>query len=144
MTLFPVRALPVALAAAMLAGCASRPVEPPMVAVTSTSSSSATSTTTSMTHLSREQIDAIVASPDRSAGDRTNDQRRHPEDMLMFIGIHPGWTALDVSTGGGYTTELLARAIGPTGLVWAQGPAPSNAPRPAAPEGGAPPPARPR
>ena len=141
MTLFPVRALPVALAAAMLAGCASRPVEPPMVAVTSTSSSSATSTTTSMTHLSREQIDAIVASPDRSAGDRTNDQRRHPEDMLMFIGIHPGWTALDVSTGGGYTTELLARAIGPTGLVWAQGPAPSNAPRPAAPEGGAPPPA---
>ena len=46
MTLFPVRALPVALAAAMLAGCASRPVEPPMVAVTSTSSSSATSTTT--------------------------------------------------------------------------------------------------
>ena len=38
----------------------------------------------------------------------------------MFIGVRPGWTALDVSTGGGYTTELLARAIGPTALVWAQ------------------------
>ena len=140
MPLFPVRALPAALLAAGLAACASRPAEPPLVAVTSTSSSTATSTTTTVTHLSREQIAAIVASPDRSAADRSNDQRRHPEEMLMFIGIHPGWTALDVSTGGGYTTELLARAIGPTGLVWAQSRGPAPAPRPAAPEGGSPPP----
>jgi len=139
MTLFPVRALPAALLAAGLAACASHPAEPPMVAVTSTSSSTATSSSTTYTHLSREQIAAIVASPDRSAADRTNDQRRHPEEMLMFIGIHPGWTALDVSTGGGYTTELLARAIGPTGLVWAQGRPPSPEPRPAAAEGGGPP-----
>ena len=60
--------------------------------------------------------------------------------MLMFIGIKPGWTALDVFTGGGYTTELLARAIGPTGLVYGQSrPRNPNAtpPKPAAPEGGA-------
>ena len=141
MTLFPVRALPAALLAAGLAACASRPAEPPMVPVTSTSTSTATSSTTSYTHLSREQIAAIVGSPDRSAADRTNDQRRHPEEMLMFIGIHPGWTALDVSTGGGYTTELLARAIGPTGLVYAQS-QPRNLgkplPRPAQAEGGGP------
>jgi len=141
MTVSPVRALLSALIAAGLAACASRPAEPPLVPVTSTSTSTATSTTTSYTHLTREQIAAIVASPDRSAADRTNDQRRHPEEMLMFIGIHPGWTALDVSTGGGYTTELLARAIGPGGLVWAQSRPPSpDQPRPAAAEGGAPPP----
>ena len=132
-----VRLAPVALLVAGLFGCASKP-EPPMVAVTATSSSTATSTVTTVAPLSRAQVDAIVASPDRSAADRTNDRRRHPEDLLMFIGVKPGWTALDVSTGGGYTTELLARAIGPTGLVWAQsrGPSPSS-PKPAAAEGGA-------
>ena len=81
----------------------------------------------------------IVASPDRSAADRTNDLRRHPADMLSFIDPQPGWTALDVSTGGGYTTELLARAIGPSGRVYAQMPPrdPSRpVPQPAAAEGG--------
>lgn len=73
----------------------------------------------------------IVASPDRSAADRTNDLRRHPADMLSFIDPQPGWTALDVSAGGGYTTELLARAIGPSGRIYAQMPLrdPSIGPR---------------
>ena len=139
----------VALAAAALLGC-STTKETPMVAVTTTSSSTATSTSTTMAPLSRRQIEAIVASPDRSAADRINDQRRHPVDMLMFIGARPGWTALDVSTGGGYTTELLARVIGPTGLVYAQSRPrnPNNPPpKPAAPEGGMAPaaaPAQPR
>jgi predicted methyltransferase len=90
--------------------------------------------------VSHDRIVEIVASPDRTGADRTNDLRRHPVDLMSFIGIRPGWTALDVSTGGGYTTELLARIIGPTGTVYAQSrPRDPNqaAPRPAAPEGGA-------
>src|SRR6202790_4661459 len=71
-------------------------------------------------HLSSEQIAQIVASPDRSAADRTNDLRRKPEQMLGFIGIRPGIVALDLSAAGGYTTELLARSIGPTGKVYGQ------------------------
>jgi predicted methyltransferase len=87
--------------------------------------------------ISTEQITKIVASPERSAADRTNDLRRHPEQILEFIAIRPGITALDVSAGGGYTTELLARSIGPTGKVYGQsrprtGPPPTP---PAAPEG---------
>ena len=35
-----------------------------------------------MTTISRERIAEIVASPDRSAADRANDQRRRPEPML--------------------------------------------------------------
>jgi predicted methyltransferase len=85
-----------------------------------------------------EQIAKIVASPDRSAADRTNDLRRKPEQMLGFIALRPGIVALDLSAGGGYTTELLARAIGPTGAVYGQS-APRDANRapspPAAPEG---------
>ncbi|MEO6745838.1 MAG: hypothetical protein ABIN08_15275 [Caldimonas sp.] len=86
--------------------------------------------------LARERIAEIVASPDRSAADRTNDQRRKPADMLAFIGVRPGSTVLDLSAGGGYTTELLARAVGPAGHVYGQS-APRDPGRagPAAPEG---------
>src|SRR5258707_15819407 len=69
----------------------------------------------SLPRLSSEQIAEIVANPDRSAADRTNDLRRKPEQMLGFIGIRPGIVAFDLSAAGGYTTELLARAIGPAG-----------------------------
>ncbi|MCC7045443.1 MAG: class I SAM-dependent methyltransferase [Alphaproteobacteria bacterium] len=88
--------------------------------------------------LSAERIAAIIASPDRSAADRTNDLRRKPEQMLGFIGLRPGLVALDLSAAGGYTTELLARAIGPTGTVYGQSQPrdPNRAPTPpAAPEG---------
>jgi len=80
--------------------------------------------------LSSEQIAQIVASPDRSAADRTNDLRRKPELMLGFIGIRPGIVALDLSAAGGYTTELLARAIGPSGSVYGQSRPPSQTPTP--------------
>ena len=88
--------------------------------------------------LTPQRIAEIVGSPDRSAADRTNDLRRKPEQMLAFIGFRPGMIALDVSAGGGYTTELLARAIGPTGQVYGQSQPrdPNRAPpAPAAPEG---------
>src|SRR6187200_2144538 len=88
--------------------------------------------------LTKEKIAEIVASPDRSAADRTNDLRRKPEQMLGFIGIRPNIVALDLSAAGGYTTELLARAIGPSGTVYGQSRPqdPNRAPTPpAAPEG---------
>jgi predicted methyltransferase len=70
--------------------------------------------------LSKERIAGILASPDRRAADRTNDIRRKPEQMLAFIGLRPGMVALDLSAGGGYTTELIARAVGPAGRVYGQ------------------------
>lgn len=110
-----------ALAAALaLAGCASAPTPP--VADT----------------LTPRRIAEIVASPDRSAADRANDARRQPAQMLAFIGLRPGMVALDLSAGGGYTTELLARAVGPAGRVYGQSPPrrPDGAARqPSAPEG---------
>jgi predicted methyltransferase len=88
--------------------------------------------------LSSEQIAQIVKSTDRTAADRTNDERRKPEQMLGFIGIRPGIVAVDLSAGGGYTTELLTRAIGPLGKVYGQSRPrdPNRVPTPpAAPEG---------
>jgi len=87
---------------------------------------------------SAERINAILASPDRAAADRTNDLRRKPAQMLAFIAPRRNTVALDVSAAGGYTSELLARTIGAGGTVYAQIPSPpagAPPPAPAAPEG---------
>jgi len=88
--------------------------------------------------LTRTDIEAIVAAPDRSDADRRNDLRRKPVDLLEFTGVRPGMTVLDVSAAGGYTSELLARAVGPSGRVYGQtAPRDPNRAPPAAPEAGA-------
>jgi len=71
---------------------------------------------------------AIVASPDRSDADRQTDQRRKPEMLLAFAGVRQGMKVLDMGAGAGYSTELLARAVGPRGTVYAQDTA-SGSPR---------------
>lgn len=91
--------------------------------------------------LSQQQIAAIIANPSRSAADRNSDEQRKPAQVLAFIGVKPGMVALDLSAAGGYTTELLARAVGPNGRVYGQSPPPrdANSPpqQPAVPEGDA-------
>ncbi|MEO7727743.1 MAG: methyltransferase domain-containing protein [Burkholderiales bacterium] len=62
---------------------------------------------------------ALVASADRTDADRTNDLRRKPALFLAFMDVRPGMSVADISAGGGYTTELLARAVGATGRVYA-------------------------
>jgi predicted methyltransferase len=64
--------------------------------------------------------EAIVASDDRSEGDRKADQRRQPAKLLAFTGVRGGMKVLDMEANAGYSTELLARAVGPTGEVYAQ------------------------
>ncbi len=84
--------------------------------------------------LSPDAIARVVNDPGRAAADRDNDKRRKPEQLLAFMGLRPGMVALDVSAGRGYTTELLARAVGPTGRVYGQRP-PAPPPPPPTPEG---------
>ncbi|HEY7301869.1 MAG TPA: methyltransferase [Xanthobacteraceae bacterium] len=71
---------------------------------------------------------AIVAAPDRSDADRNTDKRRNPLPLLAFTGVRPGMKVLDMGAGGGYSTELMARAVGPTGVVYGQNP-PDFSPR---------------
>ena len=63
---------------------------------------------------------AIVAASDRSEADRKTDQRRDPAKLFAFAGVGPGMTVLEMGAGGGYTAEMLARAVGPGGKVYAQ------------------------
>lgn len=66
--------------------------------------------------------EAIVAAPDRSADDLKNDAHRQPAKLIDFTGVKPGMSVLDVMAGGGYTTELMARAVGGSGRVYAESP----------------------
>jgi predicted methyltransferase len=63
---------------------------------------------------------AIVAAPDRSDADRQTDLRREPAKMLAFTGVKAGMKVLDMDANAGYSTELLARAVGATGVIYAQ------------------------
>jgi predicted methyltransferase len=66
---------------------------------------------------------AVIAAPDRSDADRQADKRRDPIPFLTFAAVRPGMKVLDMGAGGGYSTELLARAVAPGGIVYGQNPA---------------------
>ena len=72
------------------------------------------------THAAAQDYNAIVSAPDRTDADRNTDKRRDPVKLLSFAGVKEGMKVLDMEAGAGYTTELVARAIGPTGIVYAQ------------------------
>ncbi len=52
--------------------------------------------------------------------DRDRDAGRKPIQVIEFLGIKPGMTVMDMFTAGGYYTEVLAAAVGPSGRVYAQ------------------------
>jgi predicted methyltransferase len=67
---------------------------------------------------------AVIDSPVRTDQDRRMDAERQPASFLPFTQVQPGMKVLDVSAGGGYTTQLLTLAVGPGGMVWGQTPRP--------------------
>ena len=69
---------------------------------------------------------ALFAAPDRSDADRQADKRRDPLPFLAFAGVRPGMLVLDMAAGGGYSTELMARAVAPKGIVYRTEPAGSR------------------
>lgn len=64
-------------------------------------------------------IAELVASPERTAEDKALDAGRKPGELLTAMGVQPGMKVAEIFAGGGYTVELLARAVGPTGMVYA-------------------------
>ncbi len=64
-------------------------------------------------------INTAMAGADRTQADRDRDAREKPAEVLAFAGVKPGMTVVDLLSGGGYYTELLAGVVGPTGKVYA-------------------------
>jgi len=69
-----------------------------------------------------DAVRAAVDSPERAASDRALDAGRLPAETLDFFGIAPGMKVAELAAGGGYTSELLARVVGPTGVVYGHNP----------------------
>ena len=65
-------------------------------------------------------LERAVAASDRSDADRALDAGRKPGELLAFFDIKPGMHVAELGAGGGYTAELLARAVGPKGRVYGQ------------------------
>ena len=64
------------------------------------------------------RIAAQQKSPDRHEFDFRRDAARRPYDIFVFLGLEEGMVALDVGAYAGYTTEMLAAAVGPDGKVY--------------------------
>jgi predicted methyltransferase len=112
------RALPLALALTALAACGPEPRGPD--APPPPASTAAPAAPTAPTAAVPPTVQALVDAPDRSDDDRKLDKGRHPAEMLAFLGVAPGQKVAELMAGGGYTSELLARAVGPSGVVYGQ------------------------
>ncbi len=56
---------------------------------------------------------------DRLPNDLVLDAARRPAELLAFLHLQPGNRVAELGALTGYTTELLAHAVGPTGVVFA-------------------------
>ena len=65
---------------------------------------------------------AAVSDPGREEADVKLDESRKPAELLAFMGLETGDAALDLFAGGGYYSEIMARAVGPDGTVIAVNP----------------------
>jgi predicted methyltransferase len=58
-----------------------------------------------------------VTAPGRAPEDVALDAGRKPAEVLDFLGLKKGMTALDDMAGEGYYSEIMARVVGPKGRV---------------------------
>jgi predicted methyltransferase len=62
-------------------------------------------------------IAAALTAPGRLPEDRDADANRKPAEVLEFFGLKPGMMVLDLFSGGGYYTEIMAHVVRPDGRV---------------------------
>ncbi len=66
-------------------------------------------------------LQAAIAGPQRSAGNRARDAARHPYETLRFFGLRPTHSVIEVAPGGGWYTEILAPYLRNGGRLYAAG-----------------------
>lgn len=63
----------------------------------------------------RQRLQAIVDGEHRSEADRARDVHRHPVETLLFFGLTPDATVIEITPGGGWYTDILAPFLHPNG-----------------------------
>lgn len=56
-------------------------------------------------------LDKIIAGPQRPAEDRARDAYRHPRQTLLFFGIRPEMTVVEIAPAGGWYTRIIAPLV---------------------------------
>lgn len=54
------------------------------------------------------RLDGVLAGDWRSADNKARDAHRHPKETLMFFGVKPGASVVEITPGGGWYAEILA------------------------------------
>jgi len=102
---------------AWLTGCAT---PTPNAAATSVATAPLSATEPEPENVTTARYYQLIADPIRTEQDVRTDGSRRPVEFLLFTKVRPGMQVLDISAGGGYTSQILALAVGPGGKVWAQ------------------------
>lgn len=66
-----------------------------------------------------QALDRVLAGEQRSEEDRARDRYRHPKATLLFFGIRPEMSVLEVWPEPGWYTEVLAPLLADTGHYYA-------------------------
>lgn len=64
-------------------------------------------------------LDRVLAGDQRSDANRARDVYRHPKETLLFFGIRPEQTVVEIWPGGGWYTEILAPLVAEKGKYYA-------------------------
>src|ERR1700761_4306944 len=75
--------------------------------------------TTSTREMTADALDTILAGSQRSAENSARDRYRHPKDTLLFFGIRPEMTVLEVWPEPGWYTEIIAPLVRERGKYYA-------------------------
>lgn len=66
--------------------------------------------------------ESVFGQDDRPEKDYEMYPVRKSAEVLMFTGVMPGMTVVELEAGDGFYTELLSRVVGPEGKVYMQNP----------------------
>lgn len=56
-------------------------------------------------------LDAAIAGSHRPAADRARDPHRHPRETLLFFGLRPNQTVVEITPTGGWYTRIIAPVL---------------------------------
>jgi predicted methyltransferase len=65
-----------------------------------------------------ERLEVAINGPQRTEAFRARDVYRHPEETLVFFGIKPDQTVVEIAPGGGWYTEILAPYLRENGKLY--------------------------
>lgn len=64
-------------------------------------------------------LDRVMAGSHRSEANRARDAYRHPRETLLFFGLRPDMTVVEIWPGAGWYTEILAPVLRDRGRYYA-------------------------